>query len=298
MSLPAGSADTEADMKAELVEELQHAIASKASDAYASMRIDGATQIRIGQIREVKRTLSLSATQRGHRVVVILEAHELTVEAANAFLKTLEEPHSQVTIILTSSKPERLLPTIVSRCQHLSCPPVDDDLLITFLVDKGHCSNQEARLIVPFADGSITRALDVLGEDLQAYRAEAVELLRTALRGKDFRVELVERIRSLCEGRNKTRMEFMLSLLAVWLRDAMAIATTGTEASIQNADQRDALSRFSTTFAHADYLVILSDIEQAARALQRNVTPTLVFLRLMLSVRRSLFQARLVLTAS
>jgi DNA polymerase-3 subunit delta' len=298
MSLPAGSADAEEDMKAELVEELQHAIANKAADAYASMRIEGATQIRIGQIREVKRALSLSATQRGHRVVVILEAHELTIEAANAFLKTLEEPHSHVTIILTSSKPERLLPTIVSRCQHLSCPPVDDDLLIAFLVEKGHCSNQEARLIVPFAEGSITRALDILGEDVQSYRADAVELLRSALRGKDFRVELVDRVRALCDGRNKTRMEFMLSLLAVWLRDAMAIATIGTEASIQNVDHREALSRFSSTFAHADYPGILSDIEQATRALQRNVTPTLVFLRLMLSVRRSLFQARLVSTAS
>jgi DNA polymerase-3 subunit delta' len=291
-SLPAGSADTEADMKSDLIEDLQQALAAKSSNLYHQMRIEGATQIRIGQIRELKRSLALSASQGGRRVVVICEAHEMTSEASNAFLKTLEEPHANVSIVLTSSRPERLLPTIISRCQHLTCPPIDDDVLVSFLIDKGHCSADEARLVTPFADGSVTRALAFLGEDVQGNRADVVELLRTALRGKDFRADLVDRIRAITDGRNKPRMELMLSLLAVWLRDAKALAVVGPEASIQNADQREALTRFAATFGHADMSHVLTEIERAVGALHRNVTPVLVFLRLMLSVRRSLFLAR------
>jgi len=292
MSLPAGTADAENDMKADLIEDLQQALANKSTNPYHQMRIEGATQIRIGQIRDVKRSLSLSATQRGRRVVVIVEAHEMTSEASNAFLKTLEEPHPNVTIVLTSSRPERLLQTIVSRCQQLACPPIDDDVLVSYLVDKGLCTTTEAQLVTPFADGSVTRARDFLGEDVQGNRSDVVELLRTALRGRDFRADLVDRIRAITDGRNKPRMELMLSLVAVWIRDAKAIAVAGYDAPIQNADQREALTRFATSFGHADVASILADIEKAVGALHRNVTPVLVFLRLMLSIRRSLFHAR------
>lgn len=292
-SLPTGATDASDDVKAGVIEDIKHLLDARARDPYHQMRIDGATQIRIGQVRSLKKDMVLSSAQSGRQVVVVCEAHEMTAEAANAFLKTLEEPHANVTIILTSSRPERLLPTIVSRCQELVCPAIDDDVLIQTLVDKGHCTPMEARLVVPFANGSWTTALSYLGEDMAGNRAEVVELLRTALRGRDMRPDLVDRLRQVSDGRNKQRIELMLTLLIVWLRDASIVAAIGPDAPIQNADQREAIVRFAGTFGSVDLGPIYTEIDRAVGALYRNVTPILVLLPLLITIRKHMFAARL-----
>lgn len=73
--------------------------------------------IKIEQIRELRRQLSLKPYSGKHKIAVIAEAHLMTVQAQNALLKTLEEPLGQAILILTSLSEYLLLPTIVSRCQ-------------------------------------------------------------------------------------------------------------------------------------------------------------------------------------
>lgn len=291
-ALPAGKGDTDEEMKAELIDDIRSMLEAASENPYTPLRPDGATQIRIGQIREIKRSLSMSAMQAGKRVVVISEAHEMTMEAANAFLKTLEEPHADTMLVLTSSKPERLLQTIVSRCQELQVAPLDDADIHHYLVSEHACSTDEAALVAPFAQGSIMKAQAFLAEDMRGYRQDIVDLLRTTAKPRDFRADLVARIQTIADGRNKSRMEYMLALLMLWLRDAQALALAGPQAPIVNGDQRDALVRFSEAFADADFGGIYRAIERASNALSRNVTPVLVFLPLLLGIRRALFASR------
>ncbi|MBK6292732.1 MAG: hypothetical protein IPF59_13440 [Ignavibacteria bacterium] len=285
-SLPSGKADTEDELKDEVITELREAIQGLASDAYLPIRLANATQIRIGQIRELKRSLSLSAVQGGRRVVIILNAEEMTVEAANAFLKTLEEPHDDVTLILTTARPERLLQTIVSRCQELIVPPLDDDDIIAALVERELCTRDEATIIAPFAQGDLKRAIDYLSEDIRALRETAVNLLRAALKGKDFRNGLMDAVEEAADGRNKSRADAVLSLLALWLRDAQAIALAGEGAPLVNVDHRPALEKFAAAFGQADFSAVLSVIEQASRHLARNVSVSLVLSTAMVDIRR------------
>ncbi|MBU3742709.1 MAG: DNA polymerase III subunit delta', partial [Candidatus Kapabacteria bacterium] len=252
VSLPAGKGDSEDDMKADLVQELRDLWRTLAEDPYTETRVEGATQIKIGQIRELKRMLSLSAPQQGRRVVIVHEAHEMTTEASNAFLKTLEEPHEHVTLILTSSQPERVLSTISSRCQTITLEPIEDSLLIDALVQRGRCTPDEASLIAPFANGSLTRAYRFLGEDMQNDRETILNLLRASLRGSGYRLGIAQLIDSVTDGRNKHRLTLMLSLLQLWIRDAMAVGRT-TDARIANTDQREALEKFTAAFPRTDY---------------------------------------------
>lgn len=89
-------------------------------------------EITIGIMRDLRRQLSRIAVN-GHRLVVIREADKINTEAANSFLKTLEEPPDR-TVILLLSKTANLLPTIVSRCQTYIFPSVvqvlDDNVKI------------------------------------------------------------------------------------------------------------------------------------------------------------------------
>lgn len=85
-------------------------------------------QISVDQIRALADFAGLSAHQGGHKVVLIHPAEAMNTNAANALLKTLEEPAGRMMIILVSHKPQQLLPTILSRCLALPMPlpPVEE----------------------------------------------------------------------------------------------------------------------------------------------------------------------------
>jgi len=95
------------------------------------------SEIGIGKIRTLQHQLSFYPYKSSLKVVIIEEAHNLTREAANAFLKTLEEPSSRSLIILTSSAGDSILPTILSRCQLIKFLPVPLGELKRGLEDLG-----------------------------------------------------------------------------------------------------------------------------------------------------------------
>jgi len=82
----------------------------------------GKTQIPIDAVRELSASLALAAHQGRYRVALILPAEAMTPQSANSLLKTLEEPHGRVLLILISDRPLAVLPTLRSRCQRLDCP--------------------------------------------------------------------------------------------------------------------------------------------------------------------------------
>src|SRR5690606_31246170 len=86
------------------------------------------SQISIAQIRELSGFLELTSHQNGgRRVVVIHPAEALNIASANALLKILEEPPAGVIFVLVSHQPQRLLPTILSRCQKIDMPVPQED---------------------------------------------------------------------------------------------------------------------------------------------------------------------------
>lgn len=294
MALPAGKAETEDELPPPLIAEYKDIIATVAADPYTEPRMTGATQIKIGQIRELKRTLALSGAQAGRRVVIIINAEEMTTEASNAFLKTLEEPVANVTLVLITTRRERLLQTIISRCQEMTVPAISDTDLVQALIERAGISKEEALLIAPFSNGSYTQALSFLREDVQEHRKTVVDMLRTALKGKDYRSQLVQAAAEIAEGKDKTKATMMLSLLAVWIRDARLVSELGPDAPITNIDQQQALERFASSFSNADYSAALSVLEGAVQDIYRNVGIQLTCITTMLQLRSIFLSARTV----
>ena len=121
--------------------------------------------IRIEQIAELIADLSLKPFSATHRVWIVIAPERLNIEAANTFLKSLEEPPADVHFILVSDAPERVLATIVSRCQTVEFQPVADDDLAAFLVTREGLDGQRAALLSRLAQGSLERALRLAGDD-------------------------------------------------------------------------------------------------------------------------------------
>ena len=97
---------------------------------------DGGT-IKIDMVRRVIDFLTQTPQLAGRKVAVIQDAERMNLNAANALLKTLEEPPAESFLALSTSAPERLLATVRSRCQRLAVRPLDDDALLAWLLDQG-----------------------------------------------------------------------------------------------------------------------------------------------------------------
>ncbi|MDJ0875820.1 MAG: DNA polymerase III subunit delta' [Desulfobacterales bacterium] len=115
--------------------------------------------IRIDQIRDLIATLAKKPYGRGRRVAIIAGAHAMNPEAGNALLKMLEEPPADTILILTAPQTSDLLPTIVSRCQHIRFRPLTPATLARLLEAEEGLDATHAAVVARIAGGSYTRAL-------------------------------------------------------------------------------------------------------------------------------------------
>ena len=117
------------------------------------------TQISVAQIRQLNDYLSLSSHQvAGKRIILISPADALNLASANALLKMLEEPPANTLFILVTSQPQRLLPTIMSRCQALELPMPTHHEALDWLKVQGV---QQAELALDYAGGAPLLALEM-----------------------------------------------------------------------------------------------------------------------------------------
>src|SRR5215212_1179292 len=120
--------------------------------------------LKVDQIREARRSLTLKPYQAKYRVALFLRFHEANDNAANALLKTLEEAPSYAVLILTTDNAEQLLPTIVSRCEVLRLRPLRIEDVQQALESRGIESSQ-ARLIAHISGGRFGYALQLIEDE-------------------------------------------------------------------------------------------------------------------------------------
>ena len=178
-----------------------------------------AAEIKIQQLRALQKQLSYQPFEGGRRVVLIKEAERLNLAAANALLKTLEEPPEGTSFILLSDAPERLLPTIRSRCQLLRFAPLAAPVLTELLATQRGLPEAEAALIARLAEGSLGRAAVLLDEGLLGERVELLTGLEAegGLRAVEGQLRLAERLAKTSEETLRLRIQLIRS----WLRDLL-----------------------------------------------------------------------------
>lgn len=132
--------------------------------------------IAVDDVREAMEMLALSSHQGGWRVVLIQPAEAMNPAAANALLKTLEEPPPRVMLILVSHQPRRLLPTVLSRCQRVAVPRPEPSLALAWLEEH---SLTDAEGLLLEAGGAPLLALEHANADRMAQRQRLLDALAT-----------------------------------------------------------------------------------------------------------------------
>ena len=173
--------------------------------------------IKVKQIRELLDTIALKPFEASIRVVILQDAHTLNPSAGNALLKALEEPPGDTRFILTTEELSNLMPTIVSRCQHVRFRPVDRAQITGALIEARGASAAEAALAAQLSGGSLTQAHAILDSGWMQYRrwllTEAAALT-TASPG------ILLALAAVLAGR-KERVADAVAILKSWFRDLL-----------------------------------------------------------------------------
>jgi len=140
-------------------------------------------QIKIDCIRDLIHFSTQSAHQGGKRIALIEPAEWLNHNAANALLKTLEEPGADTHIILVSHQPSRLLPTLRSRCQAVFCPTPDQEQALQWLKQQG-LSAERATTTLAFTAQAPLKALAAANDNQDALHQEVMSVLRSCRQQK------------------------------------------------------------------------------------------------------------------
>ena len=142
------------------------------------------TEIVIDQVRELISFLQLTTTIGEKKAALVYPAEAMNKNAANALLKTLEEPPGDAVIILLSHDPFRLAVTITSRCQKLQVRSPDTDTALAWLLESGAYGDAEARSALKVAAGSPIRARDMLSEGGPDHYRLVSDTLESMLEGR------------------------------------------------------------------------------------------------------------------
>ena len=222
----------------------------------------------VDQVRDlVDRRLALKRFEGRRRFVVVDPADAMNPQAQNALLKTLEEPPGETTLVLVSSSPDSLLPTIRSRCLRVAFAPLSAAAVEDRLRDAGRAPDA-ARLAAAISGGSLGRAL-ALRDDALAAERDAV-LAAVSLDPDDAAAWLAF---ARAHGEDRESAAELCELLLVWLRD-VAAAQAGSR-SLALSDLSEVTERTAGALQPEEVLRRRRRVEDTVAALRQNASPVL-----------------------
>lgn len=238
--------------------------------------------LKVEQIRELGRFLSLAPYETAYKVAILLNFEEANESAANALLKTLEEPASKSIIILTADSGESLLPTIVSRCEMIRLRPLAASSLAEKLQGKVDKPAAEINFLAHISGGCPGVVLNMVSDpELIAFRNNWLEEHACLLAAN-----LVERFTFADDLSGKK--EQISQILAVWLslwRDIL-LRSSGSQAPVTNIDRIEEIVLFSHQLEVETVKYMVANIQHTIELLLMNVNPKLALENLMLKFPR------------
>ncbi len=236
--------------------------------------------ILIEQVRALQSD-SARKTLEGRRNIFIIQGlHEMNVQAANCLLKTLEEPEPDVVLLLTTTDPGLLLPTILSRVQQVPMHLLTIEQIKAALEQRWQVEQEEASLIAALAAGRMGWAVQAVeDEDMLAERQAQLETLsKLPAAGKVQRFEVAQRLSA--EG---DKVHGILELWLLWWRD-MLLAANNSLDLIVNVDMQGLIQNQATRVGAADSRRMVHAILHTMEALEQNVNARVALEVLMLDM--------------
>jgi len=224
------------------------------------------SEIKIECIRQLQREINLKPYEGRQKVFIVKDAHNLTAEASNAFLKTIEEPAAHSVIILISAKPELLFKTIVSRCQIVKFHGLRREELALILKNEYHIEDEFVHFLSYFSEGRLGEALRLKDVDILQKKNKVIN---------DF----ISSDRNVFENMRSIQREIVrdnLNILVTWVRDIYLLKAQLPYHEIINLDRKQDLLEACGRYSFTDLERIISCINDSFFYLSQNINVKLL----------------------
>jgi len=225
------------------------------------------TSIKIEQIRQIQQSIYLRPYQGKKKVYIINNIEKFTPDAANAFLKTLEEPPKDSLIILTASSTSGILSTVLSRCQKINFCTFDSEFLREELESKFNLDKSFSRYLSKFSSGRLSFALNLKDANFIEFKDTCLD---TYIRQKKDSAEIDSFIK------DKSDMNLCLCVVLSWLRDIFVLKNGGTSCDIINLDYYEDLLKSAEKCDNALLYEAVNFIFSSSVYLEQNINNKLI----------------------
>lgn len=234
--------------------------------------------IKIQAIREIQERMKFKPWEGGKRVFIIDDAERMNDAAANALLKTLEEPPPSNIFILVSARPAQLPATILSRCRHIRFNPLSAESVALFLQQRLSLDDQTSQLLASSSGGSIARVLEMQRGSYGAMRNEVLDMLADGhMQDPLMRMSRVSHL-----GSGKEDVLEWLGILRNCYRDMMVYRETKETKGLIYRDRVDALGSLTGRLSTQRIIGNMMVIDRAFQALEQHADKTLTLEVMML----------------
>jgi DNA polymerase III subunit delta' len=227
--------------------------------------------IRIDAIRNIQDQMTFKPLEGRRRVFIIDDADKMNEQAANALLKTLEEPSADNIIMLVTARPYWLPQTILSRCRHVRVNPLACETVAQFLIEQKQMEPSKSSLLASLSGGSIGQALELDSEDMIAYRTELSRLLAAAERSDPLSLLTLASFL----GQDKKEIKQGLKILNTYFRDALVYKETALASMMINADDLPAVKSLAYRLEGEQILQNIALVEKSNETIEMNVNKSL-----------------------
>jgi len=216
------------------------------------------------------------------KVYIINNADLMTVQAANTFLKTLEEPPKDTVIILLTTNINLLLPTIVSRSQVIKFKKISIKEIKEFLIKNYKADEQKASVISNYSKGILNKAVNIINEkdDILNRREEIINIFNKIIKSDE---EIIFSLESYFEEK-KDNIDEMLEIFMLWIRD-ITFVRNNIQNLVINTDYMDLLNEHSKLFNKISGDGLINYLQGVSDNIKSNVNYKLIIDKMLLRIQ-------------
>jgi DNA polymerase-3 subunit delta' len=247
------------------------------------------TTIKIEQVREIQERIIFRPLEGARKILLIDPADKMNNAAANALLKTLEEPPPYALLILIASKPSSLPETLLSRCQKIPFHPLSLSQIETLLMERRGWGQADARLVASLTGGKLGEALSLELEPARQLEGELHTLVsEKTLAHYETLFEVAVNF-----SRDPETMERSLHYLSAWFRDVLVLQSVPDPARLDASYlvyswRREEIQQWAARMNTHEVGKFLADLQEIRQAQVRNINRQLALETLLMQLRDKL----------
>ena len=250
------------------------------SNAYDWLQFIGAENkqgnITAEECNDIMRQLSLKSFESEYKVLVLWMPEYLGKEG-NKLLKLIEEPPANTLFILVAEDEEQILPTILSRCQLVKIPVLENKEIETALVERANASTEIAAQVAALCEGNYREALQLLQHNEEDWQSLLKDWLNSTLRGGPIKqVKFAEDISKLGREKQKQFLRYFNHLIGQSIR----LKILGGDAFAIAASEKDFALRLNKIASVSQLQAVIEELDKASYYIERNANGKMLFLAL------------------